>query len=930
MRSQASRALLVLCLTSAAVSAQDVNIPADFATIQLGIDNVGPGGTVFVDPGTYVEVLTVDPAGTWGTVHGQAAMSIVATGPGVLVDAPPLATRQAGYNPAITSTSGKQIDALLYVTGTTGIVVDGIDFDGNSDMDPSTGSVSSCAVSFRDAVGVVQNSVMQAVQQNPSSGIQGGFAAFVQGPLGGTSVTFSNCTFVDNQKGLIVATDLATCDVINCDLIGRGVTTSLAQNAIQYSAGAAGTVSGCAFDGFWWNGPSAFVGTGILGYDSGAPITVSNNTFVDCQVGFYQYGATTAVVDDTVTGNTFSQASFPVSANGYVPVGVIYADTAAGSQFLISGNSFNHLQDVGVALYDTGGTITDNYFNSNGSAFMNYNAQDESAGGNDWDGNTWSDFYTNPGYPTTYEVPGSAGAVDNAPSGDCPDHDHVNVATGVGPADVVLADLTGDGARDAATADSGGDTVTVLGNDGSGGFSTFVTVALTAGDAPESLDVGDLVSGGGADLAVAATGANAVRILSNDPVGTIAVSSSVSTASVGSRPISVAVGDLNGAGSDDVAVALEGELLTGGGAIAVILDGGAPIALDAPGGGFLRPQRVALCDLDADGDLDVVATMSGSLSAAVVNNVLLYENDGVGTGGFAAPVALSVSQNPKGVACGDLDGDGDDDLAITAELPFPFVVPGAVHVFLNGGPTPGAWSSGDFTLAGSYEGGTLPVDVAFGDLSDDSIPGYFSRADLFTANFGSTDVTRLNGFVPGTGSFGAAQSCSAGLNPAAVAIAHLSGDFTLDVVVANHDSNDVTIALAVPQALAQKFGAGCPGTAGLVPDISAVGTPTLGGGLFGVQVSNAKAFSPALLALSLGQVTVPLGGGCDLFLAPPLVLVQAFTGATGTATTFLTIPAPDTGFNGLNVYFQYAIFDPAGPYLGQFAFSDALRVKLGF
>jgi hypothetical protein len=168
------------------------------------------------------------------------------------------------------------------------------------------------------------------------------------------------------------------------------------------------------------------------------------------------------------------------------------------------------------------------------------------------------------------------------------------------------------------------------------------------------------------------------------------------------------------------------------------------------------------------------------------------------------------------------------------------------------------------------------------------------------------------------------------VSPAAVAIAHLNGDATLDVVVANHESDDVSVMLAVPRALAQKFGTGCPGTGGLVPDISAVGLPTLGNPAFGAKVSNARSFAPALLAISLTQIDVPLGGGCNLYLAPPLVLVQAFTNAGGEATVLLQVPAAGIGLDGVNLYLQYAIFDPFGPYLGQFAFSDGLRIKLGF
>lgn len=506
-----------------------------------------------------------------------------------------------------------------------------------------------------------------------------------------------------------------------------------------------------------------------------------------------------------------------------------------------------------------------------------------------------------------------------------PEFTSANVAVGTAPCDVILKDLSGDGIPDIATADSGSDSVTVLTNDGDGAFPGSTTVPLAVGDAPAGLDAGELIVGGGCDLAVAATGNDAIVIVDNAPAGTFAVSATLSTLPA-TEPVSVAVGDIDGIAPDDFVAAMQGDLLfTGNGSVGVSLNGGAITPLAPPVGGFLRPQRAVLCDLDGDGDNDAVVTMAGTAFApTVTNNVLLYENTG---GVFGAPVTLSVAQNPKGICCADLDDDGDADLAVTAES-FPLILPGTVELFLNGGLTAGGWTALAFTSGGSFSGGTSPADLACDDLRDDAIPGFCALQDVVAINFGSENLTRFDGYDAGSTSFGGQSTEVGDLVPVAVAIAGLDGDKTPDIVIANKASDNVTVLLAVTPTHAKEFGTGCVGSAG-TPMIEAVGLPTFGNPAFGVKVTGARGFAPTLLGLSLNQATTPLGGGCDLYLQPPLVLLNTVTSGAGEATVFLPIPNSSSSFAGCDAFFQYFIFDPNGAYNGQFAFSDGLRIKVG-
>ncbi|MEM7306943.1 MAG: SBBP repeat-containing protein [Planctomycetota bacterium] len=491
-----------------------------------------------------------------------------------------------------------------------------------------------------------------------------------------------------------------------------------------------------------------------------------------------------------------------------------------------------------------------------------------------------------------------------------------------GRCDVILAELTGDGLLDAAAVDVGNDSVTLFAGDGLGAFDAGTFTALTAGDQAVALASGNLVTGGGSDLAVAAKGADAVRILSNAPEGTLSVSSTVDLSGLGANPVAVHTGDVDGSGLDDLAIALEGELLIAGlSGVAVSLDGGAPVMLTAPAGGFGEVNGVHLCDLDGDGDQDVMASMGGSIFVPGIKDVLLYEGDGAG--GFAAPIVLSTAEEPKGFCCSDIDGDGDADLLVTTQ---DLLTPGGVEVLINDGLTAGTWSAGDFSSGGTYAGGDSPIDIACADLDDENIAGFFYRNDAVTVNLGSGDLTRHDGFINAGSGFEGNSNISAGSVPAAVAIADLNGDKTPDIVVANKAQADLTVILANPQAQAMAFGAGCAGTGGLIPAIGATNLPAASAADFSLELTDARAFAPAILALSLNLTPTALGA-CNLYVDGSISAGPILTDGSGAASLPILMPGAASPLFGCDVFYQWAVIDPSGALAGLLAFSDGLRTK---
>ncbi len=119
------------------------------------------------------------------------------------------------------------------------------------------------------------------------------------------------------------------------------------------------------------------------------------------------------------------------------------------------------------------------------------------------------------------------------------------------------------------------------------------------------------------------------------------------------RPRSIATADLDHDGDVDVAVAGQNR-----GASVLWNDGNGafPIAAEYLTGA--GTWHLALGDIDRDEDVDLVVVDRST------STLILFENSGHGR--FLSPAMLPTAPGPSFVAIADLDGDGDDDLAVTS------------------------------------------------------------------------------------------------------------------------------------------------------------------------------------------------------------------------------------------------------------------------
>ncbi len=334
--------------------------------------------------------------------------------------------------------------------------------------------------------------------------------------------------------------------------------------------------------------------------------------------------------------------------------------------------------------------------------------------------------------------------------------------TGSGPISVAIGDLNGDNKPDLAVANSGTSTVSVLLGNGNGTFGTKVDYGT--GSNPQSVAVGDLNGDSKPDLAVAYCSINQVSVLLGNGNGTFGTKVDYAA---GICPSSVAIGDLNRDSKPDLAIADYGSGSGSATTMSVLLgNGDGTFGAKVEYGAGIRPQSVAIGDLNGDINPDLAVANSGSNTVSVLL--------GNGNGTFGAKVDYGTGSTPYSVAIGDLNGDSKPDLSVANGLS------NTVSVLLGNG-------DGTFGPKVDYGTGSGPVSVAIGDVNGDNKP------DLALSNFYSHTVSVLLG--SGNGTFGTTVDYGTGSGPFSVAIGDLNGDSKPDLAVANNGSNTVSLLM---------------------------------------------------------------------------------------------------------------------------------------
>jgi hypothetical protein len=273
---------------------------------------------------------------------------------------------------------------------------------------------------------------------------------------------------------------------------------------------------------------------------------------------------------------------------------------------------------------------------------------------------------------------------------------------------VTPADLNRDGKPDLAVANCGancggsgsGDVSVLLGN-GDGTFGARTDIETGAG--PVSVAAADLNRDGDIDLVSANMLASSVSVLLGNGDGTFATKTDIATTHAGF----VAVGDFNRDAKPDLGVA-------SGNAITVLLgNGDGTFGSKTDYGIASDSTALAVADLNGDGSPDLAAASYFTNSVSV----LLGKADGT----FGASTEYSTdtptyhaSRQPfcesVGITSSDLNGDGKPDLAIARALAF------TVAVLLGHG-------DGTFAPVRDFHtGAPSSLSIAAADLNRDGRP----------------------------------------------------------------------------------------------------------------------------------------------------------------------------------------------------------------
>ena len=337
------------------------------------------------------------------------------------------------------------------------------------------------------------------------------------------------------------------------------------------------------------------------------------------------------------------------------------------------------------------------------------------------------------------------------------------------PEKIVTGDFNEDGNMDIVVDNAGFAVGSILLGDGAGAFEFIGNIPLDT--FPDGMDVGDVNEDGHLDIIVAnAFGWNTITLLGNGQGGF----SMLEEIWVDS-PSDVAIRDINADGHLDLAIT--------GAVVSIFFGSGL--------GDFSLVNMIPLVatatststvfeDFNKDGNLDFALSL---VSSEPKDMVEVYLGDGLG--GFVVSDTVQVDDNPSSIVAGDINDDGNMDLAVLGG--FPENLDGVfISILLGDG-------SGGFNAlpTNSFGEGGVKGDLAIADLNEDGHLDFVFGSQPLGSE--SDDVWVLMG--DGQGGLGPVVSFPVGLEPTSVVAQDFNNDGHLDIAVTNRSSQSVSVLL---------------------------------------------------------------------------------------------------------------------------------------
>lgn len=351
----------------------------------------------------------------------------------------------------------------------------------------------------------------------------------------------------------------------------------------------------------------------------------------------------------------------------------------------------------------------------------------------------------------------------------------IKIKVGKAPGCVEIADLNNNDVPDLVVTNEGDSSVTILLGKGNMQFEETPGSPFPAGHGVNDVTIEDLNNDGNLDLAFANHERKYLTVLLGNGKGNFAAEpKSPFPVEVIPHTHGIATGDFNNDGRLDLVTDSWGNDQI------EVLFGDSIEGFRIPGTFFKvgkHPyQRIRVADINSDDNSDIITTnLEG-------NNVTILLGNGKGNFNEAEGSPFPCGDAPFGVAIGDVNADGKQDLAIINSPASTTDRTGknGLTVLLGDG-------TGKFTtMKGSpYEAGKIPNRVAIGDVNGDGVN------DIVTSDNDSDKIYLF--LMNKNGSVLSSSSITVGNHPKGVAIADLNGDRKGDIVVCNNLDDDITI-----------------------------------------------------------------------------------------------------------------------------------------
>lgn len=333
---------------------------------------------------------------------------------------------------------------------------------------------------------------------------------------------------------------------------------------------------------------------------------------------------------------------------------------------------------------------------------------------------------------------------------------------------VATTDFNNDGKLDLAVLSTGGASVSIYQGKGNGLFKPALSPTLITANNPTALAVGDLDGDGNQDIVVAQASTKTVGIFfGKGPDGSGNASfTGRQDNSVGSAPEAVVIGDFNGDGVNDIAVAN-----TGDSTVSIILGlGSRNYASKVNYGTGTAPVAMLAADFNGDGILDLATVNLSDNSVSI-----LLGNGGNNRGTFQTHIDYPVGNGPTSIVAGDFyqHNNGTLDLAILN------ATDASISILRGAG-------NGTFIKESPIAIGGTPSGFVTGDFNGDGI------LDFAVTNGSSFGYSILLG--TGSGHFGTVTAVSSGTNLLQTALlSDWNSDGKLDIGFLDTTNNVIEI-----------------------------------------------------------------------------------------------------------------------------------------